>query len=102
MRRAHRRADIRGMSTVAEALEEVLAVLPSGVPELELAPLAHTAAKPRLRMRVVLSWASVPLLTLAAFAFSVAMSWHASDVALLGGAYGTTGSFTLLAAFARS
>jgi len=53
-------------------------------------------------LRIVLSWASVPLLTLAAFALSVAVSWHAADVALLGSAYGTTGSFTLLASFVRA
>jgi hypothetical protein len=86
---------------MAEALEEALAVLPGYVPELELAPCADTLTKPRFRLRVILSWASVPLLTLAAFAFSVALSWHATDVALLGGAYGTTGSFTLFAAFTR-
>ncbi|MEW6059777.1 MAG: hypothetical protein AB1551_06520 [Actinomycetota bacterium] len=51
---------------------------------------------------MVLTWASVPLLALAALALSVALTWHASDVALLGGAYGTTGSFTLLASFDRA
>jgi diguanylate cyclase len=76
------------------------AVPPVGAPEPQTRPSAVAVAKTQaVRFRVVLSWASLMLLCLAGFALFVGMSWRASDVALLGGAYATTGSFTLIASF---
>jgi hypothetical protein len=74
---------------------------PSAIgPEPETVPSPAAIARTQaVRFRVVLSWSSLMLLGLAGFALYMAMSWRASDVALLGGAYGTTGSLTLIASF---
>jgi hypothetical protein len=87
---------------IAEALADALAVSPVGAPELETVLSTEAAAKRHpIRLRVVLSWASVLELGLAALALLVAVTWHAGDAALLGGAYGMTGSFALFAALGR-
>lgn len=66
---------------------------------LRASPISRTQA---VRFRLVMAWAGVVLLIFAAAALLLGRGWDSTEVLLLGGAYGTTGSFVLAASAIRA